>query len=164
MRFLFAVHNSTYYLSPSVARTALGGLPLVAPGGANGSKIRVAYAKLTGGDQTLAQDDFVNLFDLPANALPMFQKYNAAVGSGFGASVTLDVGTIDRTAAATVDENKFESAADVHAAGAGAALNWAVVDDSAVIANPTTVRAKFEGANPADDQDFEYWLIYAELN
>lgn len=145
-----AVLNSDFYKPATVARTAAE--TKLNP--ANGQELRVAYAKITASSLTIAQNDFINLFDLPEGAIPMFIKYTDGVR---GALATLDIGTIDLTAAATVDEDRFEAAVDV---SAGATQNWLVVDDSTPLTAPATVRAKYEGANPADNVALEVWLAY----
>lgn len=146
-----ATHNSTYYKPATVARTSAD----VKLNPAKGLTLRVEYAKITGGEQTLAQNDLVNLFDLPNGAIPHAYKLKAAVGTGFGASVTLDVGWSGA-------ENALISALDIHAAGSGVNVGWTLL--GAGPSDPLTayrqVQAKFEGANPADNQDLEIWLAY----
>lgn len=137
-----ATHNSTYYKPATVARTAADDKLEPAQNGV----MRVFYGKMTASAQTLAQDDFVNMFDLPAGCTPCF--YKLAYGA-FGASVTLDIGW-------SGDENALESALDVSSAGA---LNWTAVDDSTPLTAAKTLQAHFEGANPADDQSLEVWLL-----
>ena len=74
---------------------------------------------------------------------------NRPSGPRFGASVTLDIGW-------SGDENALESALDVSSAGA---MNWTAVDDSTPLTAAKTLQAHFEGANPADDQSLEVWLL-----
>lgn len=156
-----ATHDSTYFRGKAGSPIAATLQPAGAYGSDPGMTVRVAYGKLTGGEQTLAQDDFVNLFRLPAGAVAMYVRY---VFGSFGSSVTLDIGDVTDDSDATADENKFESAVDV-SAGSPTTQNWLIVDDSAPNAAPTIVRAKFEGANPGDasdgSDDLEVWLMYA---
>lgn len=151
------VHQSDYFKGPTVARTAVGSLPVSAYNGI----VKCAYAKYTAGSATLAQNDYIELFDLPAYAIPHSVKY---VFGAFGSSVTLDIGDIELGSAATVDENKFESAVDVSSASASA--GFLAVDDTAPNDQPTRVRAKLEGADPADTTgvDLEVWMLYVEAS
>lgn len=110
-----------------------------------GGRVRVLYAKHTG-DTTLAQNDIINLFVLPKNAVPLLLR--TAYGA-FGANVTLDVGW-------SGDEDALEAALDVSSASS----TFGFVDDATQVTADKIVQAKLEGANPADDKDLEVWLFY----
>lgn len=117
-----------------------------------GGRVRSLYASITASAQTLAQNDRIYLFDLPANAQPQLlrTKYGA-----FGASVTLDIGY---GAADAATEDDFEAALDI--SSAGSTLGWCDSGDVISTTAKTPVYAHFEGANPADDKVLEVWLYY----
>ena len=112
-------------------------------------RVRWKFATLPANHgNTLAQDDFINLFKLPKDCRPLeILRTNGA----FGASVTLDVGF-------SGDEDAFESAVSVAAAQTTPVLG--VVDDISVLTSEVTVQAKLEGANPPDDQELTIGISY----
>jgi hypothetical protein len=142
-----ATQLSTYYRMQPGSPTVATLQPEANYGSEPGRVLRVAYAKITANVLTLAQNDLVSLFDLPAYVMPMYQRLE---WGAFGSSVTLDIGFDG-------DENAFESGLDISSAGV---QNWALVDDASELTAIKVVQAKFEAANPADTVDFEYWLMY----
>ncbi|WP_299444696.1 hypothetical protein [uncultured Rhodospira sp.] len=110
-------------------------------------RVRLCYGKLEGGEQTLAEDDTVQFFELPAGARPLGFIINTGA---MGSSVTLSLG--DGTTA-----DRFVTAYSV----AAATNSVKASEDMSVLTADTVLTATLAGANPADDKDIEVVALYA---
>jgi hypothetical protein len=109
-------------------------------------RVRQCYGKLAASGQTLAQNDTVQFFEVPAGARILGF---IIVAGALGTSVTLALG--DGT-----DADRFVAAYSVAAATA----NYKPSLDLALTTARTVVTATLAGANPADDQDIEVVCQY----
>jgi hypothetical protein len=138
-----ATFNSTQY-----AQTQASPVDPLDPTELEG-RVRVAFADLPSSHgNTLAQNDLINLFDLPKGARPLWLM---TVFGAFGTSVTLDVGY-------NGDENAFEDGLDISAAG----TSFTAVDDFTVLSAKQTVQAALKDANPADNVGLTVIMGYAQ--
>lgn len=137
-------HNSVQYALKASQTSA--GTPLKPV--YNRGKVRVSYGSIVASGQTLAENDLIKLFDLPAGAVPL---YYMARNGAFGASVTMDIGT-------SSTQDLYEAAVSISAASQ---LGPTPLDNNDILTAKTTIYAKLEGANPADDKALEIWLYWA---
>ena len=100
------------------------------------------------GDQTIAQNDKVNMFVLPAKARPV---YWVIENEAFGSSVTVDIGT--------------DSDADYWVAGEGVATAGQAaptpINSHVGVNDETAVVLSFGGANPTDTAKIWVTCVYA---